>query len=76
MVERFNGRIAELLKGRLFDSEAHLEGLLTDYRQAYKHVIPERALNHKTPIQVLREWQEKSPELFHKKVCDHADRDS
>ena len=70
MVERFNGRIAELLKGRRFDSRAHLEELLQDYQRAYNHQIPQRALDHQTPIQTLKLWAESAPELFTKKVYD------
>jgi len=33
--------------------------------------IPQRALGHKTPIEALRAWQEKKPELFVKNVRNH-----
>ena len=76
MVERFNGRIAELLKGRRFDSRAHLEELLQDYQRAYNHQIPQRALDHQTPIQTLKLWAESAPELFTKKVYDLSGLDT
>lgn len=72
MVERFNGRIAEVIKGRRFDSRADLETLLMDYGRAYNYHIPQRALDHQTPIKMLKQWQVKSPDLFTKKVYDHT----
>ena len=63
-------KIAKLLKGRRFDSRAHLEELLQDYQRAYNHQIPQRALDHQTPIQTLKLWAESAPELFTKKVYD------
>ncbi|RMH76404.1 MAG: IS481 family transposase, partial [Calditrichaeota bacterium] len=46
MVERFNGHIAEILRGRRFESSADLEQSLEHYQWAYNHQIPQRALNH------------------------------
>ena len=64
MVERFNGRISELLQQTRFDSRADLETTLLNYLKLYNHHIPQRAISSKTPIQTLKEWQEKKPELF------------
>lgn len=75
MVERFNGRISEIIKGRRFDSRADLETLLLDYERAYNHHIPQRALDHQTPIRMLKQWQKKEPDLFTKRVYDHTGLD-
>jgi hypothetical protein len=40
------------------------------------HNIPQRALKHMTPIQALKEWQKKKPELFVKRVYNQAGLDS
>jgi hypothetical protein len=31
---------------------------------------------HKTPVQALKDWQEKKPELFHKQVRNHTGPDT
>ena len=68
MVERFNGRIAEILCSERFDSSADLKQTLENYQWAYNHQIPQRALGHVSPIQALKEWQKKRPDLFVKRV--------
>ena len=68
MVERFNGRIAEILRSERFDSSADLKQTLENYQWAYNHQIPQRALGHVSPIQALKEWQKKRPDLFVKRV--------
>jgi len=40
MVERFNGRISELLQQTRFDSRAGLETTLLNYLKLYNHHIP------------------------------------
>jgi transposase InsO family protein len=76
MVERFNGRISELLKQTRFDSRADLETTLLNYLKLYNHHIPQRAIGSKTPIQALKEWQQKKPDLFVKRVYDQTRLDS
>jgi transposase InsO family protein len=68
MVERFNGRIAEVLQTHHFDSTEGLETTLLRYTDLYNHHIPQRALNHRTPIEVLKQWQSTHPDLFRKTV--------
>lgn len=72
MVERFNGRISELLQQTRFDSRSDLETTLLNYLKLYNHHIPQRAIGSKTPVQALKEWQQKKPELFVKRVYDQA----
>ncbi len=76
MVERFNGRIAEILQTTRFDSSKDLKQTLLNYREVYNHHIPQRALGHVTPIQALKQWQQKRPEIFVKKVYNHAGLDT
>jgi transposase InsO family protein len=76
MVERFNGRISELLQQTRFDSRADLETTLLNYLKLYNHHIPQRAIGVKTPIQALKEWQQAKPELFVKRVYDQTGLDS
>ena len=71
MVERFNGRISELLQQTRFASAAELESTLLNYVLIYNHHIPQRALNHQTPIETLQNWFEKRPDIFTKSVHNY-----
>ncbi len=42
------------------------------YMDIYNERIPQRALNHLTPLQALQEWQTKKPELFSNKGCNRT----
>jgi transposase InsO family protein len=68
MVERFNGRISEVVEQTRFGSGAELEATLDNYMFTYNHHIPQRALGHLSPIDALKSWQVKKPELFLKRV--------
>lgn len=70
MVERFNARISELIGQTRFKSAAELQATLKHYLDTYNHRIPQRALNHLSPIQALKLWQAKQPDLFHKRVYE------
>jgi hypothetical protein len=76
MVERFNGRISDIVNQTRFGSAAELESALRNYVKIYNHNIPQRALKHRTPIQALKDWQAKRPELFTKRVYNQAGLDS
>ena len=75
MVERFNGRISEIVNQTRFGSAAELESTLRNYLKIYNNNIPQRALEHQTPIQTLKKWHEKRPELFAKRVYNQAGLD-
>jgi len=68
MVERFNGRISEVLATTRFDSSKSLEQTLINYVKVYNQHIPQKALGHITPIQALKNWANQRPELFKKRV--------
>ena len=76
MVERFNGRISEVIKQTRFASAAELASTLNNYWQAYNHHIPQRALGHVSPIDSLKNWHQKKPELFRKRIYKQAELDS
>ncbi len=76
MVERFNGRISEILTTTRFDASRDLRETLHQYQKIYNHHIPQKNLGHITPVQALKSWQKKQPELFKKKVYDQARPDS
>lgn len=76
MVERFNGRISELVQQTRFRSSYELETTLMRYTEAYNHHLPQRALNHQTPMQTMKMWQDKCPGLFVSEVNDQAGLDT
>ena len=76
MVERFNGRIAELIRQTRFASAHELETTLSHYLAIYNHNIPQRALGHLSPVQALKQWRIKQPELFAKRVYKQAGLDT
>jgi transposase InsO family protein len=76
MVERFNARISEIVNQTRFGSAAELESTLHNYLKIYNNNIPQRALGHQTPIQALKSWHEKKPELFTKRFYKQTGLDS
>ncbi len=63
-VERFNGRIADILRATRFRAAAELSTALAHYLRLYNEQIPQRALGHIAPLQALKAWREKEPERF------------
>jgi transposase InsO family protein len=71
MVERFNGRIAQVLRTRHFQSRDDLEQTLKRYVWLYNHQLIQKALNHESPIQAMKRWQQSHPNLFEREVRNH-----
>ncbi len=72
MVERFNGRIADVLKTHRFDSGEELEQTLLRYVALQNHQLPQSALGSKTPIQAMKQWYAVWLDLFVKRPGDLA----
>ena len=68
MVERFNGRISDVVSQTRFRSAADLDTTLKNYLSTYNQLIPQRALKHQSPIQALQKWRAERPDLFVKRV--------
>lgn len=66
MVERFNGRITEVLAAVHLRNREELERTLNHYRRLYNHHIPQKALNGKTPVEVLKAIYKAEPDRFHR----------
>lgn len=66
MVERFNGRIEEVLQSHHFRSGEELETALHRYVWLYNQQLPQSALGSKTPLQAMKDWHKLKPELFRK----------
>ena len=66
MVERFNGRIEDVLQSHHFRSGEELETTLHRYVWLYNQQLPQSALGSKTPLQAMKNWHKLKPELFNK----------
>jgi transposase-like protein len=75
MVERFNGRIGEVIKQTRFSSADELMKTLMHYCRLYNNHIPQKNLGHLTPIQALKKWQKTHPHLFTKRVYNNSGLD-
>ena len=59
MIERFNGRIADVLATTRIDSSEHLAETIKRYAQVYNQHIPKKALGHIPPLQAVKDWYKK-----------------
>jgi transposase InsO family protein len=76
MVERFNGRIEQVLRSHHFNSADALETTLHRYVWLYNEHLPQKALQHITPIEALKRWQKDHPQLFLRQVRNHPGPDT
>jgi len=68
MVERFNGRITEVLAAVHLRNREELEATLTHYRRLYNHHLPQKALNGQAPVEFLQSKCQEKPERFKRPV--------
>lgn len=64
MVERFNGRISDILATTRFRSREDLQTTLQRYARLYNDHVPQRPLGHRTPRQAMEQWRKNHPEIF------------
>ncbi|WP_428003790.1 IS481 family transposase [Acidovorax sp.] len=76
MVERFNGHIADVLKTHRFNRREDMQQNLQRYVALYNHQLPQSALDSKTPMQVMKQWYQERPDLFHKRPYDRPGYDT
>lgn len=76
MVERFNGRIAQLVKTTFFANADEMIDTLKKYRTIYNHHIVQRNLGHITPVKALKKWYQEKPDLFNKRVYEQSGLDN
>lgn len=72
MVERFNGRIEDVLQSHRFRSGEDLEQTILRYVRLYNTQLPQSVLKGGTPIDALKDWHRRRPELFRKQPYNHA----
>ncbi|MBC6403983.1 MAG: transposase family protein, partial [Hyphomonadaceae bacterium] len=66
-VERFNGRIGDMLQSHHFRSGEEMEATLERYVRLYNRQLPQSALGNKTPLQAMKEGYRINPQLFMRK---------
>lgn len=66
----------DVLRSHRFHSGEDLEQTLLRYVSLYNEHLPQKALDHETPVQALKQWQRSRPDLFSKWVRNHAGPDS
>ena len=76
MVERFNGRIEDVLQGHHFKSGEELEQTLVRYVWLYNQQLPQSVLGSRTPLQAMKDWHKLKPELFKKNPYQLPGRDT
>ena len=76
MVERFNGRISDVLKTHHFNSALDMEQTLLRYVKLYNQHLPQSALKSKTPHQAMKDWYASHPHLFHRRPYDRPGCDT
>jgi transposase InsO family protein len=69
MVERFNGRIEEVLQSHHVRSGEDLETTLHRYVRLYNQQLPQSALGSKTPLQAIKDWHTS-------RSCSESSRDT
>ena len=75
MVERFNGRIEEVLQSHHLRPGEELEPTLHRYVAFYNQQLPQSAPGNKAPLQTMKDWHKPKPGLFRKQpyhvpACD------
>lgn len=76
MVERSNGRIADVLKTNRFVSGEDLEKTIMRYIRLYNTQLPQSALACRTPVLAMKDWNKSNPELFTRKPGNHRGCDT
>jgi transposase InsO family protein len=66
MVERFNGRIEDVLQSHRFQSGEDLEQTILRYVRLYNQQLPQAASASNKPLQAMKDWHKLRPELFRK----------
>jgi len=76
MVERFNGRISDVLRTNRFNSALDLKQTLMRYVHLDNRQLPQSALMSRTRMQAIKGWHKSHPHLFVKSPRNHTGRDN
>ena len=64
MVERFNGRIEDVLQSHRSQSDEDVEQTILRYIKRYNQQLPHSELTSRTPLQAMKDWHKLRPELL------------
>jgi len=76
MVERFNGRISDILKDPSLPVGRGLEGDLASLRGLVQSSTAASRASRHPPLQAMKEWFKSNPELFHRRPYDRQGCDT
>jgi Integrase core domain len=76
MVERFIGRIGDVLQTHRFNCTLDMNQTLLHYVALYNRQLPQSALQSRTPIQAMKQRCESYPELHNKPTYIRPGRDN
>lgn len=76
MVDRFHGRLDQILKIHRFNSAEDLHMILHRYVWLSSQHLPQKAFKHIAPVQGLKGWQQSHPHLFVKQVRNQPGPDT
>ena len=76
MVERFNGRIEDVLQSHRFRSGEDLEETILRYVRLYNGQLPQSVLEGRTPMDALKDCHREKPALFKKRPYNHLGCDN
>ena len=74
--QRFNGRIADILKTNHFISGEDMAQTLMRYVYLYNHQLPQSALHSRTPVQAMKDCYQTHPNLFVKRPYNRPEYDT
>jgi hypothetical protein len=66
MVERFNGRIEDVLQSHYFRSGKDLNATMHRYVLLYNQQLPQSVIQSRTSLQAMKDWHKLKPEQFKK----------
>lgn len=64
MIERYNGRIVEILEENHFENYNKLITIFKQYLKCYNYFIKQKVLGYKTPVDMVKYWYNKKVEIF------------
>jgi transposase InsO family protein len=70
LVERFEGCTEDVLQSHHFQSGEELNTKLYRYVWLYNRQLPQSALASKPPLQAMKDWDKRKPNLFKKQPYD------
>jgi hypothetical protein len=73
MVERFNGRIEDVLQSHHFQAREAFNATKRHYVLFYKEQLPQSVFQSRTPLQAMKNWHNLIPELFKKILTTSRD---